>query len=55
MPSCWTQEQVNSSGLSWTFIAGNGAGYPASDHGGTYNACLKDNTSATNKTKLIIE
>jgi PKD repeat protein len=53
IPNCWTQEQVNTSGINWTFIAGNGSGNPATSHGGTYNACLKDNSSADNKTLLI--
>lgn len=53
IPSCWSQEQVNSSGLNWTFITGNGGSYPATAHGGTYNACLKDNSATDNKTKLI--
>jgi PKD repeat protein len=53
IPSCWTQEQVNSSGLNWTFITGNGSSYPATAHTGTYNACLKDNSSDDHKTMLI--
>lgn len=53
IPSCWTQEQVNNSGVNWTFITGSGNGHPTSAHGGTYNACLKDNTSASNLTRLI--
>lgn len=53
IPSCWTQEQVNSSGLDWTFITGNGASNPPNAHTGTYNACLKDNNTADNKTRLI--
>ncbi len=53
MPNCWTQEQIASSGLNWVFITGNGGSYPATAHGGTYNACLKDNTSASNITRLI--
>jgi len=53
IPTCWTQEQVNSSGVNWVFITGNGTGYPATAHGGTYDACLKDGNSADNKTRLI--
>jgi hypothetical protein len=53
IPACWTQEQVNGSGINWVFITGNGSGYPATAHTGTYNACLKDATSADNKTRLI--
>jgi hypothetical protein len=53
MPSCWTQEQVNNSGVGWTFITGSGNGNPATAKGGTRNACLKDITSADNKTRLI--
>lgn len=53
IPACWTQEQVNGSGINWVFITGNGSGNPATAHGGTKNACLKDITSADNKTRLI--
>ncbi len=53
LPNCWTNEQVNSSGINWTFIAGNGAGNPSAAHGGVLNACLKDGTAADNKTRLI--
>jgi len=53
IPNCWTQEQVNNSGVNWTFITGNGTGYPPTAHSGIYNACLKDVTSADNKTRLI--
>jgi subtilisin family serine protease len=53
IPNCWTQEQVANSGIDWTFITGSGNGHPTSAHTGTYNACLKDNTTASNLTKLI--
>ena len=53
IPSCWTNEQVSSSGINWTFVTGNGASNPATAHTGTYNACLKDNNIADNKTRLI--
>jgi hypothetical protein len=53
IPNCWTNERVNSSGIDWSFITGNGTGNPAAAHSGTYNACLKDNSSADNKTRLI--
>lgn len=53
IPNCWTQEQVNSSGVNWTFIAGSGSSYPSTAHVGSFNACLKDATGADNKTKLI--
>ncbi|MCX6269397.1 MAG: PKD domain-containing protein, partial [Bacteroidetes bacterium] len=53
IPNCWTQVMVNNSGLSWIFIAGNGGSNPPKAHGGSYNACLKDNNSADNKTRLI--
>jgi hypothetical protein len=53
IPNCWTQEQVASSGIDWTFISGNGGSNPSGAHTGTYNACLKDNSSASNLTKLI--
>ncbi|MEI6851257.1 MAG: fibronectin type III domain-containing protein [Bacteroidota bacterium] len=53
IPACWSQEQVASSGINWVFITGSGNGHPAAAHGGTYNACLSDASSADNKTKLI--
>lgn len=53
IPPCWSQQQVNNSGINWTFITGNGGSNPPSAHTGTYNACLKDNTSGDNKTMLI--
>ena len=53
LPACWSQEQVSSSGISWSILTGNGTGYPAAAHGGTHDACLKDNSSADNKTRLI--
>jgi hypothetical protein len=53
IPNCWTQEQVNSSGIYWTFITGNGGSNPSTAHGGTKNACLKDGSASDNKTKLI--
>jgi hypothetical protein len=53
IPACWIQEQVNSSGINWTFISGNGTINPVSAHGGNLNACLKDVTSQSNKTRLI--
>ena len=53
IPNCWTNEQVSSSGINWTFITGGVSSHPAAAHGGTYNACLKDATSADNKTRLI--
>jgi PKD repeat protein len=53
IPNCWTQVQVNNSGLNWIFVSGNGGSNPATAHGGNYNACLKDNNSADNKTRLI--
>ena len=53
IPNCWTQTQVNSSGVNWIFVAGNGGSNPATAHGGSYDACLKDNNSADNKTRMI--
>jgi subtilisin family serine protease len=53
IPNCWTQERVANSGIDWTFITGNGGSNPSGAHTGTYNACLKDNTTASNLTKLI--
>jgi M6 family metalloprotease-like protein len=53
IPGCWTQEQVNNSGLNWVFWTGNGGNNPIAAHGGNYNACLKDKTVADNKSRLI--
>jgi uncharacterized cupredoxin-like copper-binding protein len=53
MPNCWTQEYVTLPGLNWTYVKGNGGSYPSTAHSGNYNACLKDNNSADNKTMLI--
>ncbi|MFZ4522979.1 MAG: choice-of-anchor J domain-containing protein [Bacteroidales bacterium] len=53
VPACWTQEQVAASGLSWSFMSGNGGLNPPAAHSGTYNACLKDATTADNITRLI--
>jgi hypothetical protein len=53
IPNCWTQEQVNSSGINWVFITGSGNGNPSAAHGGTKNACLKDGSAGDGKTRLI--
>jgi PKD repeat protein len=53
IPFCWTQAQVNGSGINWSVLKGNGNLNPASAHSGIRNVCLKDNSSADNKTKLI--
>ncbi len=53
IPLCWTQEQVNNSGVNWIFMAGSGTGIPSTTHGGAYNATFKDASTAENKTKLI--
>ncbi len=53
IPNCWSQEQVNSSGIFWNFISGSGNNNPPSAHAGFYNACLNDASSIDNKTKLI--
>ncbi|MDP1623640.1 MAG: choice-of-anchor J domain-containing protein [Bacteroidales bacterium] len=53
IPTCWTQEQVNGSGINWDFVTGNGGIHPAAAHSGTYNARLMDATAADNKTRLI--
>jgi hypothetical protein len=50
MPSCWSEENSNP---AWQFLTGNGSGHPANAHGGTLNAVLKDNSSASNKNKMI--
>jgi PKD repeat protein len=53
VPFCWTQAQINSSGINWNILKGNGSVNPAAAHSGVRNACLKDNSSADNKTRLI--
>jgi hypothetical protein len=50
LPNCWTQENTSP---AWTFVAGNGGSNPSAAHTGVRNACLKDNTSASNINKLI--
>ena len=52
-PGCWTQEQINNSGLCWNFPTGNGFGNPATARSGSSNACLKDKTAADNRTRLV--
>jgi M6 family metalloprotease-like protein len=52
-PNCWTQKQLSSSGIYWMFTTGNGGTKPATSHGGTYNACLRDYSESDNKTRLI--
>jgi hypothetical protein len=49
-PNCWSEENSNP---AWQFITGNGNTHPSNAHTGTLNACLKDNTSTSNKNKLI--
>jgi hypothetical protein len=53
IPYCWTNEQVNTSGINWLLLTGSGNLHPTATHGGFYNACLKDASTADNKTKLI--
>jgi hypothetical protein len=53
IPSCWTQEQVNSSGVNWTFTTGGHNGHPSAAHAGTYNAQLYDATAIDNRTRLV--
>jgi hypothetical protein len=53
IPNCWTQEQVNSSGINWTFIAGDGSTHPTAAHGGSYNACLRITSTGDKTTRLI--
>ncbi len=50
IPLCWTQSSLYS---SWRFRTGNGYGYPAAAHTGTYNACLLDLSYPDNYNKLI--
>lgn len=49
-PNCWTEENSNP---AWQFIQGNGGSNPTNAHTGSKDACLKDNTAATNLNKLI--
>ncbi len=53
IPGCWTQQWINNSALDWLFVGGNTASNPATAHGGSYNACLKDKTVADHKSRLI--
>ncbi|MDP1622685.1 MAG: C25 family cysteine peptidase [Bacteroidales bacterium] len=53
IPACWSQEYVTTPGLNWTFVKGNGSSNPATAHGGNFNACLKDASSADNITRLV--
>lgn len=54
IPACWTQQQVSSSGINWTFQSGNNNQMnPTGAQSGQYNACLQDATTADNKTMLI--
>lgn len=52
-PTCFTQEYVGTSSLSWQYLMGNGSNHPGTAHSGSYNACLKDATAASTKTLLI--
>jgi len=49
MPNCWTQE---AGPLKWQFITGDGS-LGSYAHGGTHNAYLKDNSSTSDRNKLI--
>jgi C1A family cysteine protease len=53
IPGCWSEEQVDNSGVSWSFITGNGGSNPSAAHAGTYNACLKDESTDRNLTRLV--
>lgn len=53
IPNGWTQRQIKSSGVDWSFVTGNGGSHPSTAHNGTYNACLKDQSSGSNETRLI--
>jgi hypothetical protein len=52
IPTGWTQT-YDASLLNWIFRAGSTSSIPLSAHGGSHNACLYDETSANNITKLI--
>ncbi len=52
IPSGWTQEYV-AGGLSWIFQSGGYSGYPASAHGGNYNALLYVENYGDYRTKLV--
>ena len=49
-PNCWTEDNTNP---AWQFIAGNGGSNPSAAHTGVRDACLKDNSAASNLNKLI--
>jgi lysyl endopeptidase len=51
IPTCWSEEVGPP---LWEFITGNGGSNPSTAHGGTKNACLKDNNSAPNINKLML-
>jgi hypothetical protein len=53
LPLCWNEELVTGTN-SWQFITGNGGSNPATAHGGTINACLKNSSSTSDITKLVM-
>lgn len=53
IPTGWTQTYVSGSNIDWAFITGNGGSDPATAKSGTYDACLKDNDTGADQTKLI--
>ena len=51
-PSDWTETVVSGS-ANWAYYAGNDDSNPSTAHTGSYNACLRDYDSGTDKSKLI--
>lgn len=52
LPSGWTNEYVSSS-VNWISSTGGHSSYPASAHGGTYNALFYSGNYNGDKTKLV--
>jgi M6 family metalloprotease-like protein len=50
IPTCWSQE---SGPPVWNVVPGNGSTHPSYGHDSQYNVCLRDNSSSSNRNKLI--
>ncbi len=53
IPDCWTQEYISGNNVNWQFIEGNGGSNPSSAHSGSYNGCLKDESTSSDKSNLV--
>ena len=51
-PTDWSELNVTGSAF-WQFLEGNGNTNPLTAHSGTYNACFRDESFASDKAKLI--